>query len=160
MKTPIYLPNYKNNTKCLCICVNLYISIYFIQWWYFISRLLVHDSSHVFIMNTYVMSVYIVLVYKQRLRFYRSRIWTLTSILIIYFYFSVYLIVESCWIEVLCYVFCISLLDTYKLKMVFSYTPKSDAFFVDHKLVVLVSVLNGLVAENLLKKEVYNNTIR
>lgn len=39
--------------------------------------------------------------------------------------------------------------------MVFSYTSKSDQFCVDHKLVVLVSVLNGLDPEDLLKTEVF-----
>lgn len=39
--------------------------------------------------------------------------------------------------------------------MVFSYTPKSDKFCVDHKLVVLVSVVNGLDPEDLLKTKVF-----
>lgn len=39
--------------------------------------------------------------------------------------------------------------------MVFSYTPKSDKCYVDHKL-VLVSILNGLDPEDLLKTEVYS----
>lgn len=39
--------------------------------------------------------------------------------------------------------------------MVFSYTPKSDTFFfVDHKL-VLISVVNGLNSEDLLKTKVF-----
>lgn len=43
--------------------------------------------------------------------------------------------------------------------MVLSYTPKSDTFFGDDKLVVLLYVLNGLDPEDLFKKEVYNNII-
>lgn len=42
--------------------------------------------------------------------------------------------------------------------MVFSYTPKSDKFCVDHKLVVLVSVVNGLEPEDLLKTKVFMET--
>lgn len=38
--------------------------------------------------------------------------------------------------------------------MVFSYTPKSDNNSVCHKTVVLVSVINGLNPENLIKNEV------
>lgn len=39
--------------------------------------------------------------------------------------------------------------------MVFSYTPKSDTFFfVDHKL-ALISVVNGLNSEDLLKTKVF-----
>lgn len=44
--------------------------------------------------------------------------------------------------------------------MVFSYTPKSDLFCVDHKLVILVSVVNGLEPEDLLKTKVFIKTIR
>lgn len=39
--------------------------------------------------------------------------------------------------------------------MVFSYTPKSDKYFVDHKVVVLISVVNGLDPEDLLKTKVF-----
>lgn len=39
--------------------------------------------------------------------------------------------------------------------MVFSYTPKSDKSVVDHKLVVLVSVINGIDPEDLLKTKVF-----
>ena len=38
--------------------------------------------------------------------------------------------------------------------MVFSYTPKSDKLSVDHDLVVLVSIVNGLNPEDLLKTKV------
>lgn len=40
--------------------------------------------------------------------------------------------------------------------MVFSYTPMSDLFDVDKKLVVLKSVINGLNSEDLLKTKVLN----
>lgn len=45
--------------------------------------------------------------------------------------------------------------DIFKLKMVFSYTPKSDKLSADHDLVVLVSVVNGLNPEDLLKTKVF-----
>lgn len=39
--------------------------------------------------------------------------------------------------------------------MVFSYTPKSDTFYVNHNVVVLVSVVNGLNPEDLLETKVF-----
>jgi len=39
--------------------------------------------------------------------------------------------------------------------MVFSYTPKSDKLSVDHNLVVLVSIVNGLNPEDLLNTKVF-----
>jgi len=39
--------------------------------------------------------------------------------------------------------------------MIFSYTPKSDMLSVDHNLVVLVSINNGLNPEELLNNEVF-----
>jgi len=41
--------------------------------------------------------------------------------------------------------------------MVFSYTPKSDTFCVDHNLVVLVSVVNNLNPEDLLNTKVFTS---
>lgn len=56
------------------------------------------------------------------------------------------------------FVFYILLFDILLLKMVFSYTPKSDKCCVDHKLVVLVSVVNDLEPEDLLKTKVFIET--
>lgn len=41
------------------------------------------------------------------------------------------------------------------LRKVFSYTPKSDTFDVNHNVVVLVSVVNGLNPEDLLETKVF-----